>query len=72
MAAFGAGTVPAMLLTGSGASLLSGLGRERMLRVAAWCVIGVGVISLARGLGFLESPIWHGGGSCPACADRSN
>jgi sulfite exporter TauE/SafE len=70
MAAFGAGTVPAMLLTGGGATLLSRLGRQRMLRAAAWCVIGVGVISLARGLGFLESPIWRGGGTCPACADR--
>jgi uncharacterized protein len=71
MAAFGAGTVPAMILTGSGASLLSLAGRRRMLRGAAWCVVVVGVISLARGLGFLDLPGWHSGRSCPACAGGS-
>jgi sulfite exporter TauE/SafE len=71
MAAFGAGTVPAMILTGSGASLVSLAGRRRMLRVAAWCVVLVGAISLARGFGFLELPGWHSPGGCPACADQT-
>jgi sulfite exporter TauE/SafE len=71
MAAFGAGTVPAMILTGSGASLLSLAGRRRMLRVAAWCVVVVGAISLARGLGFLDLPGWHSASGCPACAHET-
>lgn len=67
MAAFGAGTIPLMVMTGSGASLLSLAGRQRMLRVAAWCVVVTGLISLARGLGYLDVPFWHAGGSCPMC-----
>lgn len=72
MAAFGAGTVPAMVLTGGGATLLSIAGRQRMLRVAAWCVVLVGAISLARGLGVLDMPGWHSSGTCPVCAESSD
>jgi uncharacterized protein len=70
MAAFGAGTVPAMVLTGGGASLLSLAGRRRMLRMAAWCVVVVGLISLARGVGFLELPGRPAAASCPMCAEQ--
>ncbi len=50
MAAFGLGTVPLMLLVGSGGSLVSLVTRQRLLRAAAWCVVIAGMISLARGV----------------------
>ncbi len=49
MAAFGLGTVPLMVLTGTGASLVSMVTRRRLLRFAAWCVVLTGIVSLARG-----------------------
>lgn len=67
MIAFGLGTVPLMVLAGSGGSLLSLSTRARALRVAAWCVVVTGIISVARGAGYLE---WFAGetpGACPFC-----
>ncbi|HVC94017.1 MAG TPA: sulfite exporter TauE/SafE family protein [Pirellulales bacterium] len=63
MAMFGLGTVPIMVLTGCGASLLSLAGRRRLLRMAAWCVVLTGALSIARGYEFLVAPV----GSCPGC-----
>lgn len=54
MAAFGLGTVPLMTLTGCGGSLLSLVTRTRVLRVAALCVVATGLVSLARGAGYLD------------------
>ena len=54
MIAFGLGTVPLMVLAGSGLSLVSLATRTRLLRVAAACVILTGMISLARGVGVLD------------------
>ena len=67
MAAFGTGPIPLMIMTGSGASLLSLAGKQRMLRIAAWCVVLTGLVSLARGFGYLDVPLWHASGSCPMC-----
>ncbi len=67
MAAFGLGTVPLMVLTGSGSTLLSMAGRQRLLELAAWCVVLTGVISIARGVGFLDLPGWHEPAGCPLC-----
>lgn len=67
MTVFGLGTVPLMVLAGSGGSLLSLSVRARTLRVAAWCVVVTGIISVARGAGYLE---WFAGaspGECPFC-----
>ncbi|MCO6455537.1 MAG: sulfite exporter TauE/SafE family protein [Pirellulaceae bacterium] len=53
MALFGLGTAPVMVLAGSGGSLLTLAGRRHLLRIAAWCVVLTGLISIARGCGFL-------------------
>ncbi len=55
MLAFGLGTVPIMVMTGLGGSLLTLAARRRTLQVAGWCVVLAGMLSLVRGIGFLES-----------------
>lgn len=54
MAAFGLGTVPLMVLTGTGGSLLSLAARRQVYRAAAWCVVLTGALSVVRGFGFLN------------------
>jgi sulfite exporter TauE/SafE len=70
MLAFGAGTVPGMVLAGAGASVLSHALRRELFRVAAVCVLATGLLAVARGAVFLEH---HNDAlpSCPACA-RAN
>ena len=67
MTAFGLGTVPLMVLTGCGGSLLSVTARIRLLRLAGWCVLVSGLLSIYRGVGlwqaFAGSPLAH----CPFC-----
>jgi uncharacterized protein len=67
MAVFGLGTVPLMVTTGCGASLLSVATRQRLYRLAAWCVVLTGLLSTARGLSFLDLGESAAGGSCPMC-----
>ncbi len=67
MAAFGAGTVPLMVLAGSGSALFSLAGRRRLLMLAAWCVVLTGLLSIARGVGFLELPPGSPPTDCPLC-----
>jgi sulfite exporter TauE/SafE len=71
MAAFGLGTVPLMVLVGSGGSLVSLATRQRLLRAAAWCVVMVGVISLARGVSAWTADSQAGAPACPLCAEES-
>jgi sulfite exporter TauE/SafE len=66
MIAFGAGTVPIMIATGLSGSLLSATARRNLYVLAAWCVVITGVISVARGIAFLDLP-WFAGGGCPMC-----
>lgn len=54
LALFGLGTVPVMVLTGCGASLIGGRARRGMYRFAAWCVVLAGCLSLARGVAALQ------------------
>jgi hypothetical protein len=67
MAAFGVGTVPMMLLAGTGSRLLSLAGRRHLLTIAAWCVVLTGVLSIARGVGFLQLPGEPPAAGCPLC-----
>ncbi len=67
MAAFGLGTVPLMVLTGTGASLVSIVTRQRLLRFAAWCVVLTGIVSLARGTYALTADGSSPTPACPAC-----
>jgi len=67
MAAFGAGTVPMMVLAGSGAQLLSLTSRQKMLTIAAWCVVLTGAMSIARGVSFLPLGDEPQVAGCPLC-----
>ena len=67
MTAFGLGTVPLMVVTGSGALLVSLVTRQRLYRLAAWCVVLTGLLSVGRGVSFLDLAGSAGGGSCPLC-----
>lgn len=67
MAAFGAGTVPMMVLAGTGAQLLSLAGRQKMLTIAAWCVVLTGALSIARGVSFLQVGDKPQVAGCPLC-----
>jgi sulfite exporter TauE/SafE len=67
MAAFGLGTVPAMVLAGCGGSLLSATCRRRLMTVAAWCVVVTGSITILRGCGFLQAGDLLGTSACPGC-----
>ena len=66
MVAFGAGTVPAMVMAGVGGSLLGVATRRRINTIAAWCLVLTGMISIARGatnLSFTGEPA----ATCPFC-----
>lgn len=67
MALFGLGTVPLMVATGTGGTLLNVAVRSRAVRIAAWCVVITGCISLARGFGFLEFSQATVTAGCPLC-----
>lgn len=67
MAVFGLGTVPLMVLTGSGATLLSFAARRHVFRIAAWCVVLTGLVSIARGVGFLDLSGAAVAAGCPGC-----
>lgn len=75
MTLFGAGTVPLMVLTGVGTSLLTVNARRYLLRAAAFCVIATGMITINRGVGWARPGSAQGEPSCPMCApvtaDRS-
>ena len=67
MAAFGAGTVPIMVVTGLGGTLLSMTARKKLFAVAAWCVVFAGVMSIGRGISFLGVPVHAAEEACPFC-----
>ena len=68
MLAFGLGTVPLMLGAGLGGSLIGLEGRKRVVKVAAFCVIVMGSVTVLRGATGLTSgeaiPT-----ACPLCHD---
>jgi sulfite exporter TauE/SafE len=54
MIAFGFGTVPIMVATGAGVSLMSLPARTRLFKVAAWCVLITGVLTIGRGVAAID------------------
>jgi sulfite exporter TauE/SafE len=68
MVVFGLGTVPAMVAAGLGGSLLGVAARRHVYRLAAWCLVLAGLVSIARGAGFVS----FGGdpAGCPLCTPR--
>lgn len=67
MFAFGSGTVPLMVLAGIGGKMLSALGRQRVLQIAAWCVVVTGAITVYRGIGYFQLGPDHVPPGCPWC-----
>lgn len=67
MATFSLGTMPLMLATGLGSSLISVTARTRLLRLAACCVILVGGLTVARGATNLVATSQSKSPSCPFC-----
>lgn len=67
MTAFGAGTIPAMVVAGLGGSALTAAGRRRMHTVAAWCLVVTGLVSIMRGTSYVTLPGSEPSG-CPFCA----
>ncbi|MGE5193394.1 MAG: sulfite exporter TauE/SafE family protein [Deltaproteobacteria bacterium] len=70
-ALFGAGTVPLMVLTGVGTSLLTLNARRYLLRAAAFCVIATGVLTITRGVGWARPFGATGEPNCPFCASEA-
>ncbi len=67
MVAFGLGTVPLMVATGCGTALLSWAARQRLWRFAAWSVIATGLLTVVRGVGFLNLAAEPKPAVCPFC-----
>lgn len=69
MTAFGLGTIPIMVATGAGGALLTLTARRQLLRVAAWCIVLAGAVSILRGVSFigLETAGRTATESCPLC-----
>jgi hypothetical protein len=61
-----------MVLTGTTISLLSAMRRQQLMRLAAWCVVLTGVVTLARGAGFLSLPGTESALQCPFCAQKES
>jgi sulfite exporter TauE/SafE len=70
MAAFGAGTIPAMVLAGAGGRLINVGIRQRVFQIAACCVIVTGALTIYRG-----AYAWSHRGSavraCPYCEPQA-
>lgn len=66
MVFFGLGTVPALVTAGLGSSLLGAVARRHVHTVAAWCLVLAGLVSIARGAGFVSFGAEPAG--CPFCA----
>jgi sulfite exporter TauE/SafE len=72
MVVFGAGTVPVMVLTGSGMSVLGVPGRRRLLRIAAWCVVLTGALTVNRGVSAIRVARGTTSVACPMCEEGSH
>ena len=67
MTLFGIGTMPLMMLTGWSGSIMNWTTRHRALRLAGWCVLLTGLLSVARGVGFLDSVVGAEHAGCIYC-----
>jgi hypothetical protein len=67
MGLFGLGTVPLMFITGATTSLLNIVHRRRLMYVAACSVVLTGVLTVARGTGFIRIPSVDETIGCPFC-----
>jgi sulfite exporter TauE/SafE len=67
MMAFGLGTIPMMIAVGYGGQFISGMGRARLYKVAAWCIVVTGLISIARGAIQFQTQAAATTPPCPFC-----
>ncbi len=67
MLAFGSGTIPMMVFAGVGGQILSAANRLRLLRLAAWCVVVTGGITVYRGASFFSLEHSESVPKCPFC-----
>ena len=67
MAVFGAGTVPVMIATGLGGGMLTATTRTRVTRVAAWCIVFAGAMSILRGVSYIGVSDFTRPEVCPLC-----
>ena len=67
MLTFGAGTVPLMILTGTGAMLVRASIRKRLWHVAAWSAVFTGLLTVGRGVSYLVSTETPPTERCPFC-----
>lgn len=70
MLVFGAGTIPALLLTGLSGSLMGVTFRRRLFRLAAWCMIATGGLSIYRGAAFMQRDTESV--RCPLCESSAS
>ena len=68
MVLFGLGTAPLMMLVGTGGGLLTMSTRTHVLRLAAWCVVIAGMVTIARGASQIHPPEGQTTAPCPFCA----
>lgn len=70
MLAFGSGTVPIMVATGCGSSLLTWSARQRLWKAAAWSVVLTGLLTVGRGAVFLQASLQAkpAATACPFCS----
>lgn len=70
MLAFGAGTVPIMVVTGCGPSLLTWSARQWLWKAAAWSVVLTGLLTIGRGAAFLQAAVQSkpAATACPFCS----
>lgn len=72
MLAFGGGTVPLMVVTGCGASLVSWAARRWLWQIAAWSVMMTGLLTVGRGIAYLHTPDEQRAAACPFCVSNSS
>jgi uncharacterized protein len=67
MLLFGLGTIPALALVGCGGAVIGMRWRQRLFWLAGWCIVLTGLITLIRGIAFVQ---WNGSAApenCPFC-----
>lgn len=69
MIAFGLGTFPVMLVTGAGLSMASLTRRQRLMKLAAVCVMMTGILTMSRGFAFAAQAA-EPERACPMCQEQ--
>lgn len=72
MILFGLGTVPALLLTGTGVGMLTMMTRQKLIRIAAICVVLMGLLTISRGVGHVNFSDSQERSGCPLCIKKNN